>query len=99
MPTYEYQCTSCGKTFEAVQRMSDPALTSCSCGSEGTVHRLMHGGTGLIFKGSGFYITDYKNKGSEAPAKAEASKPADAKTESSSNGASCGAGACPSCAD
>lgn len=61
MPVYDYQCSSCGNTFEATQRMSDPPLTTCACGSEGTVTRLLSAGSGLIFKGSGFYITDYKN--------------------------------------
>lgn len=96
MPTYEYHCTSCGNNFEAVQRMSDPALTSCSCGEEGTVHRLLNGGTGLIFKGSGFYITDYKGKSAQGESKPAESK---AKPESPTNGSTCGAGACPACTD
>jgi putative FmdB family regulatory protein len=64
MPRYEYSCSACGKTFEVNQRMSDPPLTDCACGGKGTVKRLMSAGSGLIFKGSGFYITDYKNGGS-----------------------------------
>jgi putative FmdB family regulatory protein len=61
MPTYEYECKSCGHTFEAFQRMSDEPLRDCpQCGRE--VRRLINGGTGVIFKGSGFYVTD-KNKG------------------------------------
>ncbi len=64
MPRYEYSCSACGKTFEVNQRMSDPPLTECACGGKGTVKRLMSAGSGLIFKGSGFYITDYKNGGS-----------------------------------
>jgi putative FmdB family regulatory protein len=69
MPTYEYSCQSCGKNFEAFQSMKDAPLKVCvCCGKKGKVRRLVGGGAGLIFKGSGFYITDYKKKG-VAPAK------------------------------
>ena len=61
MPTYEYRCDSCGHTFEEFQAVSDPPVDRCpKCGS--VPRRLISGGTGLIFKGSGFYITDYRNK-------------------------------------
>ena len=60
MPTYDYQCESCSHHFEAFHAMSAEPLSECPvCG--GHVQRLIGGGTGLIFKGSGFYITDYKN--------------------------------------
>ena len=56
MPTYEYECKNCGHTFEAFQSMKDESLKSCPrCGME--VRRLIHGGAGVIFKGSGFYVT------------------------------------------
>ncbi len=59
MPTYEYECKSCGKTFEAFQTMSDAPLSACpDCGK--AVRRLIGGGTGIIFKGSGFYVNDSK---------------------------------------
>jgi len=59
MPTYEYECTKCGHTFEAFQSMKDEPLSSCpEC--RGRVRRLIGGGIGIIFKGSGFYTTDYK---------------------------------------
>ncbi len=59
MPTYEYRCESCGD-FEAVHGMKDPSLTACpTCGKP--VTRLISKGGGLIFKGSGFYITDYRS--------------------------------------
>ncbi len=59
MPTYEYECTKCGHTFEAFQSMSEKPLSRCpKCGSK--VRRLIGGGLGIIFKGSGFYTTDYK---------------------------------------
>ena len=61
MPTYDYRCTNCGHQFEAFQSMLDEPLKVCpECG--GKIERLISGGTGLIFKGSGFYITDYKRK-------------------------------------
>jgi len=63
MPTYEYRCTLCHHQFEAFQKMSDALITTCpKCA--GPVQRLMGVGMGLIFKGSGFYITDYKKTNS-----------------------------------
>jgi putative FmdB family regulatory protein len=62
MPTYEYACPKCGHQFEQFQSMRDEPLTVCpKCKKKG-VKRLVGGGAGLIFKGSGFYITDYKKK-------------------------------------
>jgi len=59
MPTYDYKCRKCKKTFEQFQKMMDKPLSKCVyCG--GRVERLIGAGSGLIFKGSGFYITDYK---------------------------------------
>ncbi len=59
MPTYEYECTKCGHTFEAFQSMSAKPLSRCpKCGSR--VRRLIGGGLAIIFKGSGFYTTDNK---------------------------------------
>lgn len=82
MPTYEYQCAKCGHTFEQFQSMKDEPLKKCPKCKKAAVKRLVGGGAGLIFKGSGFYITDYKkSSGSagapakESPAKADA-KPA-----------------------
>lgn len=78
MPTYEYACSKCGHTFEQFQSMRDAPLTQCpKCKKKG-LKRLIGGGAGLIFKGSGFYITDYKKtSGSEAKAaKPAADKPA-----------------------
>jgi putative FmdB family regulatory protein len=61
LPTYEYQCDKCGNKFEKFQKMSDNPLDACpKCG--GVVHRLIGGGGGIIFKGTGFYQTDYKGK-------------------------------------
>lgn len=59
MPTYEYRCQK-GHEFEAFQRMSDEPLDSCpTCGAR--AERLLSGGAGFLFKGSGFYITDYRS--------------------------------------
>jgi putative FmdB family regulatory protein len=59
MPTYEYSCTSCGFEFEEFQSIASEPISVCpNC--KGQVQRKISGGSGLIFKGSGFYITDYK---------------------------------------
>lgn len=61
MPTYDYKCTECGNKFEYFQKMTDEPLTECpEC--KGLLKRLIGNGAGMIFKGSGFYLTDYKNK-------------------------------------
>ncbi len=78
MPNYDYECKACGHDFEVFQNMSDPPLTKCpKCG--GSVRRLIGGGLGIIFKGSGFYVTDSKKSSSVmAPGKgSEESKPAE----------------------
>jgi putative FmdB family regulatory protein len=59
MPTYDYKCTKCGHTFEAFQSMNDKPLSRCPV-CKGALRRLIGGGMGVIFKGSGFYTTDYK---------------------------------------
>lgn len=59
MPTYEYGCKSCGYRFEEFQSISDDPIVTCPNCQEETVERLVSGGAGLIFRGSGFYITDY----------------------------------------
>jgi len=58
MPTYEYQCTECGFCFERFQKMSEEPITTC-CRCNGAVRRLIGAGSGVIFKGKGFYATDY----------------------------------------
>ena len=59
MPTYDYECTKCKHSFEAFQQMNDKLLTKCpECGAK--LKRLIGSGSGIIFKGSGFYATDYK---------------------------------------
>jgi len=60
MPTYDYLCTKCAYEFEAFQSMKDEPLKTCPACKKRSVKRQVGGGAGLIFKGSGFYITDYK---------------------------------------
>lgn len=63
MPTYEYACDTCGGRFDVFQSMNDAPVEKCSsCGAP--VRRLIGGGVGIIFKGSGFYVNDYKGSGS-----------------------------------
>jgi putative FmdB family regulatory protein len=93
MPTYHYVCRKCGHEFEYFQSMKDAALKVCPkerCARQpwarGRVDRQMSGGAGLIFKGSGFYTTDYRSEGYKQAAKKEADgaapkKEAPAKTE------------------
>ena len=70
MPTYEYECLTCGHQFEVVQSMKDPRLTDCpQPGCAGTVERKIGRGAGIIFKGSGFYQTDYRSDSYKAAAK------------------------------
>ena len=89
MPTYEYICSKCGQEFETIQSISAQPLTTCLedlCGRKkwgrGKVKRKVSGGAGLLFKGSGFYITDYRSEGYKQAAKQEstAAKPAESKT-------------------
>lgn len=62
MPNYDYVCGKCGHEFEAFQSMNDAPLKTCPVCKKRAVKRMVGGGAGLIFKGTGFYITDYKNK-------------------------------------
>ncbi len=70
MPTYDYRCLSCGNKFEMFQYMTEKHLSSCpECG--GKVKRLIGAGAGPIFKGSGFYQTDYKNSSNNSNEKSD----------------------------
>ena len=74
MPTYEYECESCKHAFEILQSMTDKKLKKCPKCGKNTLYRLIGAGTGVIFKGSGFYQTDYKKK--EAVKTETSAKPA-----------------------
>ncbi|MDR2543197.1 MAG: FmdB family transcriptional regulator [Treponema sp.] len=94
MPTYEYECKSCSFNFEVFQAMSDPPLKECpKCNKE--IRRLIFGGAGVIFKGSGFYVTDKGAKSASLQ-----------KSEGASSGSPCStcpsggeAGKCPAAAE
>jgi|GEM_PF-760568 putative FmdB family regulatory protein len=63
MPNYDYECSACGAVFEVFQSMTAEPLKKCEkCGKSGKVRRLIGTGAGIIFKGSGFYATDYCRK-------------------------------------
>ncbi|MDC7221863.1 MAG: zinc ribbon domain-containing protein [Spirochaetales bacterium] len=64
MPTYDYECKECGYTFEKFQSMTEDSLTTCPECHKETLRRLIGGGMGIIFKGSGFYVNDAKGKSS-----------------------------------
>ncbi|MFP4416549.1 MAG: FmdB family zinc ribbon protein [Chitinivibrionales bacterium] len=89
MPTYEYECEKCGKIFEEFQSITADPLTKCideSCG--GTVHRLLSPGAGFLFKGSGFYITDYRSDSYKKAKNADSGKSGGSKSSDSSSGKS-----------
>ena len=69
MPTYDYICKKCEKMVEYFQSMSDAPKKECLVCKEDSLRRVISGGTGLIFKGSGYYLTDYKNKKNKSPEK------------------------------
>ena len=82
MPTYEYQCDACDHRFEEFQSMKDDALEKCPKCKKKKLRRLFGTGAAILFKGSGFYETDYRSDSYKTAAKAdaEAGKPA-AKTD------------------
>jgi putative FmdB family regulatory protein len=93
MPTYEYACEKCGHQFEIFQSMKDKSLAVCpkeKCKlkkwGKGRVKKLLGTGAGLIFKGSGFYITDYRSENYKQAAKKETSESKPAGETKSSSG-------------
>src|SRR5881275_1637051 len=66
MPTYDYRCQACGHTFDELQSFSDPPLTKCPKCKKNKLERLFGGGGAIIFKGGGFYETDYRRAGETA---------------------------------
>ena len=89
MPTYEYECKSCGYSFDVFQNIKDEPLKTCpECGKE--VRRLINGGMGVIFKGDGFYVTDKGGSGGKQDGKTgDSPKTAETKVSGSSP--------CPAC--
>ena len=79
MPTYEYECEKCGIVFERFQKMTDEPVKRCpEC--KGKVKRLISGGAGIIFRGSGFYQTDYRSSEYKRAEKSEKESAAPAKS-------------------
>jgi|TARA_B110000196_G_scaffold258197_1_gene228884 putative FmdB family regulatory protein len=101
MPTYEYECKKCGHHFETMQSIKDDPIKKClkeECPEgtgKGTVQRLIGGGGGLLFKGSGFYITDYRSDNYKKSAKADTASGSSSggKSDSSSSSSSSSTGA------
>lgn len=88
MPTYTYECLECNHSFDEFQKMSDPYLESCpKC--KGKVKRIIGAGAGIIYKGSGFYTTDYRSSSYQKKAKEDSSP-------CSSAGSSANCSSCPS---
>lgn len=82
MPTYEYGCESCDSQFEVFQSITAEPVAACpSCGSMST-QRLISGGAGFLFKGSGFYITDYRSNDYKQKAKSDTSSGSPSSSES-----------------
>ena len=80
MPTYDYECTACGHRFEAFQSMSEDPLNDCpECGKK--VRRLIGAGLGIIFKGSGFYVTDSRDSRGKAEGDAKSGDAKDGETK------------------
>ncbi|HLU48623.1 MAG TPA: FmdB family zinc ribbon protein, partial [Planctomycetota bacterium] len=84
-PTYDYECGKCGGSFEIFQKITDPPEEKCpSCGAK-KLKRLFGGGAGFIFKGSGFYITDYRSEDYKKRAKAESEGASKSSSEKSTD--------------
>ncbi len=91
MPTYDYVCKTCGQTFEVFHSIKDDPLTDClddACA--GTLKRKIGTGAGIIFKGSGFYETDYRSESYKKAAKAESESAGKSNTSTSSSSSSGG---------
>ena len=83
MPTYSYRCENCNHTFDLFQRITADPEKMCPKCKEPKLKRLIGAGAGLIFKGSGFYITDYRSKSYQEKAKSEASSSSSTSSSSS----------------
>ena len=89
MPTYDYECSACSHKFEAFQSIKDEPLKACPKCRKRKVRRLIGTGAGLLFKGSGFYITDYRSDGYKKSQKADSpSSPSPASSEGAASSSS-----------
>jgi putative FmdB family regulatory protein len=92
MPTYEYECRSCGASFDVFQSMSDDPLKVCpTCGN--SVRRKINGGTGIIFKGSGFYKNDSRKASSSSTSSSGSKSDSVPKNDSASSPPAASSGA------
>ncbi|MBK8976590.1 MAG: zinc ribbon domain-containing protein [Planctomycetes bacterium] len=99
MPTYNYECSACGHAFEVFHSMTAPVKRKCpSCGKQ-KLERLIGTGAGVIFKGSGFYQTDYRSSSYEAGAKADTAASTPAAGEGGCGSPVCGTSGCQAAAD
>lgn len=89
MPLYEYECEACRKRFEVIQKFSDPVLDTCRVCGKGPVRRLLSS-PAIQFKGTGWYITDYAQKGKPAGDGADAGKSGAAEKPDKTGGGSSG---------
>lgn len=81
MPNYDYRCTACGHVSEIFQSMSEASLTKCpNCGKE-TFERIVTGGAGVLYKGEGWYVTDYSKKSSGGKETSSTSTPSPSKPD------------------
>jgi|SRR4029077_12041763 putative FmdB family regulatory protein len=85
MPTYDYECDACGHKFEEFQSMMDKVLKKCPACKKTKLRRLLGTGAAIIFKGSGFYQTDYRSESYKSGAKADENKAAPPKTDAAAN--------------
>lgn len=98
MPTYDYLCSACGHRFEEFQSMSADPLVKCPACKKNKLERLIGAGAGVIFKGSGFYQTDYRGGSYASDAKKDESPKSDTKPATGSAGGcspKCGTGDAP----
>ena len=93
MPTYDYECRACGKSCEYFQTMSEAPKKTCpSCGAD-KLERLIGAGAGFLFRGSGFYSTDYRSSDYKARAKADSGSSSSSESSSASSSSGSGPGA------
>ncbi len=88
MPTYDYECQACGHAFEKFQSITAPAVKKCPECSKLKVKRLIGTGAGVIFKGSGFYQTDYRSSSYQSDAKKDSAPASESASSSSDKGSS-----------
>lgn len=97
MPTYDYRCGGCGHTFELFQSMRDKPKRKCPRCAKNTLERLIGTGGAVLFKGSGFYQTDYRSEGYKKAAQAE-KKGAETKANGDAGSCACGKKSAGECA-